>query len=95
MNDIVRATPTGQPATVSQPTASTPGAPATRTEHVGVMMVNTLRFPDRAAVVTVAVLQMVATTPQQELQRALENYLRDEFSDTGRQTLADREPADE
>jgi hypothetical protein len=58
MNDIVLATPTGQPASVSQPTASAPGAPATTTAHVGVMMVNTLRFLDRAAVVTAAVLQM-------------------------------------
>ena len=93
MHDIIGPPPTGQLA--SQPAASTlaahTGIPDAR---VGVVIGKIKRTPDRAAVVTVAVLQMVASAPLHELQQALENLLRDEFSDAERQARADKEPAD-
>ena len=55
----------------------------------------THRGRDRAAVVRTAVLQIVATAPSREREQALENYLRDEFSDAERQTVADRELTNE
>jgi hypothetical protein len=44
---------------------------------------------DRAAVVTVAIMQMIATALEKELRQAIESYLRDEFADTGRQVAAE------
>lgn len=90
---LVELPPTGQ--LFSQPAASAlaahTGIPDAR---VGVVIGKIKRTPDRAAVVTVAVLQMVASVPLHELQQALENLLRDEFSDAERQARADKEPAD-
>jgi hypothetical protein len=45
--------------------------------------------PDRATVATTAILQIIATAPKQELQQAIEDYLRDEFADVTRQVMAD------
>ncbi len=94
MRDIIVPPPAGQLA--SQLAASTLAAHASIADaHVGVAIGKIKPAPDRAAVVTVAILQMVAAaTPQQDLQQALENYLRDEFFDAERQALADKEPAD-
>jgi hypothetical protein len=39
---------------------------------------------DRAAVVTTAIMQMIATAPRNELRQAIEAYLRDEFEDIAR-----------
>ena len=36
---------------------------------------------DRAAVVTTAIMQMIATAPKHVLRQAIEDYLRDEFVD--------------
>jgi hypothetical protein len=45
--------------------------------------------PDHAAVATTAILQIVATAPKEEWRQAIENYLRDEFTDEARQSAAD------
>ena len=44
---------------------------------------------DRAALAATAIMQMVATAPEKELQRAIEDYLRDQFSDVERQIAAE------
>jgi hypothetical protein len=44
---------------------------------------------DRAAVVTTAIMQMIATTPKDELRQAIEAYLRDEFEDAARHLAAE------
>ena len=41
---------------------------------------------DRAAVVTTAIMQMIATAPKDELRQAIEAYLRDEFEDAASTT---------
>jgi hypothetical protein len=43
---------------------------------------------DRAAVVTTAIMQIIATAPAHEVHQAIEEYLRDEFADA-RTLLAD------
>jgi hypothetical protein len=45
---------------------------------------------DRAAALATAVLQIVATTPEDEQREQLENYLRDELADIDRQAAGDR-----
>jgi hypothetical protein len=46
--------------------------------------------PDRATVATIAIMQMIATmAPKGDLRRAIEDYLRDEFSDCAREVMAD------
>jgi hypothetical protein len=50
--------------------------------------------PDRAAVAATAIVQIVArvaglTRPKKEAQQEIENYLRDEFADVARQSVAD------
>jgi hypothetical protein len=42
--------------------------------------------PDRAAVATVAIMQMIATGPK-DLRREIEDYLRDEFADCAREYM--------
>jgi hypothetical protein len=49
---------------------------------------------DRAAVVAVAVIQIIKTTPRQQRQQQLELYLRNEFEDERRQAIAHQELAD-
>jgi hypothetical protein len=44
--------------------------------------------PDRATVAAVAIMQMIATPPK-DLRQAIEDYLRDEFSDCAREYMAD------
>jgi hypothetical protein len=44
---------------------------------------------DRAAVVTTAIMQMIATAPKGELRQAIEAYLRDEFEDAARHLAAE------
>jgi hypothetical protein len=41
---------------------------------------------DRAAVVTTAIMQMIATASKNELRRAIEAYPRDVFTDIARMT---------
>jgi hypothetical protein len=50
---------------------------------------------DRAAVVTTAIIQIVATVEASEQQQALEDCLRDEFAEVQRETIAGRERLDE
>jgi hypothetical protein len=45
---------------------------------------------DRAALAATAIMQMVATAPEKELQRAIEDYSRDQFSKLKRQIAAER-----
>jgi hypothetical protein len=54
----------------------------------------TRRFGDRAEVATTAILQIIETAPMQEWGSAIENHLRDEFSDAERQAAADRGSTD-
>ena len=49
---------------------------------------------DRAAITAVAVLQIIKTTPYQQRQQQVEQYLADEFENERRQAIADREMAD-
>jgi hypothetical protein len=49
---------------------------------------------DRAAVVSVAIRQILADAEPDELQSRLEQYLRDEFADIERQIATDREVHD-
>jgi hypothetical protein len=49
---------------------------------------------DRAAIVVVAVLQIITTAPICSRQQQVQQYLADEFEDERRQTIADRELAD-
>jgi hypothetical protein len=44
---------------------------------------------DRAAVVTTAIMQMIATAPKGELRQAIEAYLREEFEDAARHLAAE------
>ena len=44
---------------------------------------------DRAAVVTTAIMQMIATAPKGELRQAIEAYLREEFEDAARHRAAE------
>jgi hypothetical protein len=44
---------------------------------------------DRAAVVTTAIMQMIATAPKGELRQAIEVYLREEFDDAARYLAAE------
>ena len=44
---------------------------------------------DRAAVVTTAIMQMIATAPKGELRQAIEAYLREEFDDAARHLAAE------
>jgi hypothetical protein len=53
-----------------------------------------LRCRDRAAVLTVAVLQIIDTAPKQSAQQELERYLRDELADLSREVIAERELSD-
>jgi hypothetical protein len=46
---------------------------------------------DRSAVVTTAILQIVATAPAHQLRQQTEQYLRAEFADLERQATADWE----
>ena len=46
---------------------------------------------DRSAVVTTAILQIVATAPAHQLRQQIEQYLRAEFADLERQAAADWE----
>lgn len=50
---------------------------------------------DRAAVVTTAIMQIIATAKASEQQQALEDCLRDEFTEVRREALAERERVDE
>jgi hypothetical protein len=50
---------------------------------------------DRAAVVTTAIMQMIATAPRGELRQAIEDYLRDEFVDLARTALNEIRHEDE
>jgi hypothetical protein len=50
---------------------------------------------DRAAAVAVAVMQIIKTAPRKQRQQQLEQYLRNEFEDERRQTITDRELADD
>jgi hypothetical protein len=45
-------------------------------------------------VATTAILQITETAPMQEWPSAIENHLRDEFSDAERQAVADRDSID-
>jgi hypothetical protein len=45
---------------------------------------------DLAAVVTTAIMQMITIAPEKELRRAIEDYLRDQFSDVEHQIAAER-----
>jgi DNA-binding protein Fis len=47
------------------------------------------RVFDRAAVVTIAIRQMIATLPKKDLRDAVEDYLRDEFADHEGQVVSD------
>src|SRR5262245_53326023 len=49
---------------------------------------------DRAARVAAILSQISITVPRQQRQQQFENYLRDEFEDERRQTIADRELSD-
>ena len=49
---------------------------------------------DRAAVISIGIMQIVATAKQRELRQELENYLREEIADIERQVAADRESGD-
>jgi hypothetical protein len=49
---------------------------------------------DRAAVVTTAIIQIIAAVRESERRRALEGYLREEFAEVQRQALADLESVD-
>src|SRR6516164_8531731 len=53
------------------------------------------RMNDRAAVVTTAIMQMIATAPKHELRQAIEAYLRDEFADLARTALNEIRHEDE
>ena len=53
------------------------------------------RMNDRAAVVTTAIMQMIATAPKGELRQAIEDYLRDEFVDLARTALNEIRHEDE
>jgi len=53
------------------------------------------RMNDRAAVVTTAIMQMIATAPKHELRQAIEDYLRDEFVDLARTALNEIRHEDE
>ena len=53
------------------------------------------RMNDRAAVVTTAIMQMIATAPKHELRQAIEDYLRDEFVDLTRTVLNEIRHEDE
>ena len=44
---------------------------------------------DRAAVVTTAIMQMIATAREGELRQAIEAYLREEFDDAARHLAAE------
>jgi hypothetical protein len=52
---------------------------------------------DRAAVVTTAVMQIIAASSVSEMERKLhvENLLRNEFDDVKRQAIAERELGDD
>jgi adenosylmethionine-8-amino-7-oxononanoate aminotransferase len=50
---------------------------------------------DRAAAVAVAVMRIIKTAPRKQRQQQLEQYLRNEFEDERRQTITDRELADD
>jgi hypothetical protein len=50
---------------------------------------------DRAAVVTTAIMQLVATVEASEQQQALEDCLRAEFTEVRREAVAERERLDE
>ena len=50
---------------------------------------------DRAAVVTTAIMQIIATAPKGELRQAIEAYLRDEFADLARTALNEIRHEDE
>ena len=54
-----------------------------------------VRMNDRAAVVTTAIMQMIATAPKHELRQAIEDYLRDEFVDLARTALNEIRHEDE
>ena len=45
---------------------------------------------DRAALGATAIMQMVATAPEKELQRAIEDDSRDQFSELERQIAVER-----
>jgi hypothetical protein len=47
------------------------------------------RVLDRAAAVTSAIMQMIATAPKEQLRQAIEYYLRDEFAVIASQLAAD------
>jgi hypothetical protein len=47
------------------------------------------RPPDRAAVATIAIMQMIATARSADLRQAIEDYLRDEFANCAREVMAD------
>ena len=49
---------------------------------------------DRAAIAAVAVFQIIKTAPYQQRQQQVEQYLRNEFEDERRQSMADRGLAD-
>ena len=48
-------------------------------------------YQDRAAILAVAVLQILSTAPKQSARQELERYLRDELTDLARQIAAERE----
>jgi hypothetical protein len=50
---------------------------------------------DRAAMVTIALIQIIGTAPQSEWRQAVENYLRDELSDVARSILTEIRHEDE
>jgi hypothetical protein len=57
-------------------------------------IVKTHRPCDRAAVLTTGILQIIETAPPQECRQAIEELVRDEFTDLERQVFADRGQAD-
>jgi hypothetical protein len=48
---------------------------------------------DRAAVIAIVIMQLIATARAADLQRRIEQYLRDELADLAQQLAADRSDA--
>jgi len=51
-------------------------------------------YTDRAAVIAIAILQIVDTAPDYTVRQQVENYLRDEIADLENRIIAEREVAD-
>lgn len=50
---------------------------------------------DRASVLKTMIMQIIETAPAEELEPAIEEYLRDEIADIERQVASDRQSHDE